>query len=83
MRENPYFLNIFNFGQFWLAEIDIKKSRPTGRLVKISNPDYKVTQLQSGAVLTSGCVSKLAKVTLLSTKCDRAKVGISHLSLDI
>ena len=34
MRENPYFLNIFNFGQFWPAEINKKKSRP----VEISNP---------------------------------------------
>ena len=43
MREkNPYFLNIFNFGQFWPAEIDKKAIRPagwlTGRPVEISNP---------------------------------------------
>ena len=40
--KNPYFLNIFNFGQFWPAEIDKKAGRPagwsTGRPVKISNP---------------------------------------------
>ena len=30
-EKNPYFLNIFNFGQFWPAKID-KKSRPASRL---------------------------------------------------
>ena len=36
-------MNIFNFGQFWPAEIDKKAGRPagwsTGRPVEISNPD--------------------------------------------
>ena len=36
LGKTPYFLNIFNFGQFWPAEIDKKAGRP----VKISNPGF-------------------------------------------
>ena len=44
--KNPYFLNIFNFSQFWPAEIDKKAGRPagwsTGRPGEISNPDFYI-----------------------------------------
>ena len=49
-EKNPYFLNIFNFGQFWPAEINKKAGRPagwsTGRPVEISNPDTIVQEIE-------------------------------------
>ena len=37
--KNPYFLNIFNFGQFWPAEIDKKAGRLKLATLPSSNED--------------------------------------------